>query len=67
VLATNTGWSGDAQIAAEAARVGAFSWGQQATADSALLMTLPPGAYTAQITGASGDTGLALIEVYEVP
>jgi hypothetical protein len=37
------------------------------SADSALLVTLPPGAYTAQVSGASGDTGVALVEVYEVP
>jgi hypothetical protein len=28
---------------------------------------LPPGAYTAQVAGASGDSGVALAEVYEVP
>jgi len=67
LLATNGGWSGNPLIAAAGARVGAFSWGQAATPDSALLVTLPPGAYTAQVAGASGDTGLALIEVYDVP
>jgi len=67
MLATNGGWSGNPLIAAAGARVGAFSWGQAATPDSALLVTLPPGAYTAQVAGASGDTGLALIEVYDVP
>jgi len=29
-------------------------------------VTLPPGPYTAEISGASGDTGVALVEVYEV-
>ena len=67
LLGTNTGWGGDVQIATEAASVGAFSWGTSATSDSALLVTLPPGAYTAQVSGASGDTGIALVEVYEVP
>jgi len=66
LLQTNTGWGGDPEIAAEATRVAAFSWGSSATPDSALLLTLPPGAYTAQVAGASGDTGIALIEVYEV-
>jgi sugar lactone lactonase YvrE len=66
LLQSNTGWGGDAQIAAIAASVGAFSWGASATPDSALLVTLPPGAYTAQVSGASGDTGVALVEVYEV-
>jgi hypothetical protein len=67
LLEADSGWGGNAQIAFTAASVGAFSWGASATPDSALLVTLPPGAYTAQVSGASGDTGVALIEVYEVP
>ena len=67
LLAANAGWSGDAEVAASAASVGAFSWGTSATADSALLVTLPPGAYTAEISGAIGDTGISLVEIYEVP
>lgn len=67
LLASDDGWGGNPQIASEAASVGAFSWGVSATPDSALLGTLPPGAYTAQVSGAGGDTGVALIEVYYVP
>jgi hypothetical protein len=37
------------------------------SADSALLLTLPPGAYTTAVSGANGGTGVALIEIYEVP
>lgn len=64
---TNDGWGGDTEIAAAAASVGAFSWGTAATPDSAILITLAPGTYTAQVSGASGDSGVALVEVYEVP
>jgi hypothetical protein len=67
LLGSNAGWNGDAQVGAAAASVGAFSWGDLASADSALLITLPPGAYTAEVSGAGGDTGVALVEVYEVP
>ncbi len=67
VVASDTGWGGNTAITAAANYVGAFSWGYAATADSAVLVTLPPGAYTAQVSGASGDTGVALVEVYEVP
>ncbi len=67
LIGSNAGWKADAQIAATAASVGAFSWGTSATVDSAILVTLPPGAYTAEISGASGDTGISLVEVYEVP
>jgi outer membrane biosynthesis protein TonB len=66
-IATNAGWNGDALVAAEAAAAGAFSWGTAATLDSAILITLPPGSYTAQVQGASGDTGIALVEVYAIP
>jgi hypothetical protein len=30
-------------------------------------VTLPPGPYTAQVRGTNGNSGVALIEVYEVP
>jgi len=66
LLATNTGWAANPQIETAAAWVSAFSWGNAATPDSAILIALPPGAYTAQVSGASGDTGIALVEVYEV-
>jgi len=67
VLATNSGWGGSPQLASVAASVGAFAWRNASSLDSALLVTLPPGAYTAQVSGASGDTGVALVELYEVP
>jgi sugar lactone lactonase YvrE len=67
VLATNTGWGGDPQIKSAAAAVGAFAWGNSASADSAILATLAPGAYVAEVSGANEDGGVALVEVYEVP
>jgi sugar lactone lactonase YvrE len=67
LVETNDGWGGDSEILAAAASVGAFAWSSPTSADSAILVTLPPGSYTAQVAGASGDTGVALIEVYEVP
>ena len=63
----NNGWGGSAVIANAAASVGAFAWTDPSSNDSAILVTLPPGAYTAQIVGAAGDVGIALVEVYEVP
>ncbi|HTU03439.1 MAG TPA: immunoglobulin domain-containing protein [Candidatus Sulfotelmatobacter sp.] len=67
VLESNSGWAGVSQISSTAASVGAFPWGSSTSTDSAILVTLPPGPYTAQVSGASGDTGVALVEVYEVP
>jgi hypothetical protein len=66
LVGTNAGWGGRTEITQAAASVGAFSWSDPNSEDSAILATLPPGTYTAQVEGASGDTGIALVEVYEV-
>jgi hypothetical protein len=66
-VASNSGWGGSSQIATVASSVGAFAWTDTNGKDSALLLTLPPGAYTAQVQGVSGDTGVALVEVYDIP
>jgi hypothetical protein len=67
VVATNIAWGGDPEISSTSASVGAFAWNNPSSTDSAILVTLPPGNYTATVSGASGDTGVALVEVYEVP
>ena len=68
-LATNDNW-GDAPSAAILSQVfhsvGAFDLTAGST-DSVLLVTLPPGIYTALATGKNGGTGIALLETYEVP
>ena len=67
VIASNTGvgTSADsAAIAAAATRAGAFAL--TSTADSALLVTLPPGNYTAQVSGANNTAGVVLVEVYDL-
>jgi beta-glucanase (GH16 family) len=66
VIASNAGWGGNSAIAATAASVGAFSWPDAASLDSALLMTLAPGSYTVVVSGSAGDTGVSLLEVYDV-
>jgi len=65
VVASNTGWGNSPSIEAASTAVGAFAL-PTGSADSALLVNLPPGAYTAQVTGEYGTTGVALVEVYEV-
>ncbi len=67
LMQSNAGWSADPQIAAAASALGAFSWGTSPTPDSALLVTLAPGNYTAVVSGVKGDSGIALVEVYEFP
>ncbi len=66
VLATNTGWGGSAAITAACKTTGAFEFINTTSKDSAVLLTLQPGAYTVQATSASGSAGIALIEIYEV-
>jgi hypothetical protein len=67
VIATNSAWGGGSLISSVAASVGAQPYTNPNSNDTALLITLPPGAYSAQVSGSSGDTGVALVEVYEVP
>ena len=51
-------------VAAAATRTGAFALGATSK-DSALLSVLPPGAYTAQVSGVGVTGGVALVEVYD--
>lgn len=46
--------------------VGAFKF-ERGTADAAIVLTLQPGAYTAQVSGVNGASGIALAEVYSLP
>ena len=67
-LASNDDWyvgNGAAITAAEGA-VNAFALGANSK-DAALLASLNAGAYTPEVTDKNGTTGIALVEVYEVP
>jgi hypothetical protein len=35
--------------------------------DASILITLLPGLYSAHVLGTGGTTGVALVEVYEMP
>jgi sugar lactone lactonase YvrE len=70
-IATNASWAAvpsaiDTEEAAVS--VGAFlqNYPTPGDWDSALLLSLPPGAYTAQVSGMDGLTGVALAEIYQV-
>ena len=64
-LGTNDGWNGSSQIETVAASVGAFPWTDASSHDSALLETLGAGPFSAEVTGQSGDSGIALVEIYD--
>jgi hypothetical protein len=53
-------------LAAASASTGDFAL-KTGSKDAALIVTLAPGAYTAQLSSAAtGATGVALIEIYEI-
>lgn len=77
-IVSDTGW-GNAPVAGTSAVLatyrpasakdmsgaGAFAL-SPGSADSAIVVTLPPGSYTAILSGAGATTGTALAEVYEI-
>jgi len=65
-IAENDDWGGTSALASAFASVAAFAL-PPASRDSALQVTLPPGGYSAQISGVGGTTGVALVEIYELP
>lgn len=67
IIATNDNWGAAANAAdvpTASSQVGAFAL-PAGSKDAVLLVSLEPGAYTAQVTG-SGPAGDALVEVYEI-
>ncbi len=62
MVAENDGWKNSSDVTSAGDRVGAFKLGN-GSRDAALLATLSPGAYTAQVT-ANGN-GIVLVEVYD--
>ncbi|MFM8338029.1 MAG: matrixin family metalloprotease [Opitutaceae bacterium] len=77
LLRENDDWdsppNGQAALRDAAKKVGAFALVEtrdtalRTGLDSAMLITLPPGSYTAKLSGFEGATGIGLIEIYEVP
>jgi len=65
IIESNDNWGGNAEVLAASTQVGAFPL-TAGSLDSALLVTLSPGIYTAVISGVNAGTGVALVEVYDV-
>jgi len=62
-VATNDDWG----TAANAAQLQALGLAPANARESAILVTLEPGAYTAILSGAAGATGVGLVAVYTLP
>ncbi len=67
LVTANDQWSGTTALAAAFNATGAFGFGAGTSKDAALVIALPPGDYTAQVSAADGGTGQAIVEVYELP
>ena len=79
VIATNVGWGnapvlGNSTVAARIQPATTAIMNEVyaspiavGSADCAMVVTLPPGGYTAQVSGVGSTTGVALVEVYKVP
>lgn len=66
VIAENDNWQTNADLVNTFARTGAFEFIARSK-DAVLLLTLPPGQYTAHVSGVGAGTtttGVALVEVY---
>jgi hypothetical protein len=62
IVATNDDWGS----APNASLLSSSGLAPSDPRESAIYVTLNPGAYTAIVTGVSGSTGVGLVEVYEV-
>lgn len=69
VIAQNDDWQSQAdpvEISEAVAAVGAFAFAQ-GSKDAALVLQLAPGNYTLQVAGKNGESGVGLLEAYELP
>jgi hypothetical protein len=66
-LATNDNWKINAQTGqSQQAEIEATTIPPKNDLESAILITLSPGAYTAILAGKNGGTGVGLVEVYDL-
>ncbi|MBP7143519.1 MAG: immunoglobulin domain-containing protein, partial [Opitutaceae bacterium] len=66
ILSENDNWGGTAALKSAFESVGAFAL-PPASADSAMLLSLQPGTYSIRLSGAGDSTGVAILEIYDMP
>lgn len=59
VIASNSGWQSTQQSAIEAT-----GFAPSNPNEAAVILTVPPGAYTVQVSGANGATGVAVVDAF---
>ena len=62
LLISNNDWQQDG---AQAAEIIAAGLAPSSNLEAAVAATLPPGLYTALLSGASNGTGIGVIEIYD--
>lgn len=67
LVAANGDWAGGEELKVAFQSVGAFALPNDTSLDSALVVTLPAGVYTATVSGVESGTGVVLVEIYEIP
>ncbi|HEY1765719.1 MAG TPA: DUF1800 family protein [Opitutaceae bacterium] len=72
IVASNDNWESpvgtgksSAALTAAFTQTGAFPFGSNSL-DAALIGNFPPGAYTVVVSGINGETGVSLVEVYDM-
>jgi hypothetical protein len=65
IIATNDNWQTQAN-SADVAAIQATGFQPNHTLEPAVILTLPPGGYTAIVTGGTSGTGVALVGVFAV-
>jgi hypothetical protein len=66
LIQKNDNWGGSSALSGTFAAAGAPSL-SGTSKDSAIEVTLAPGTYTATVSGVNSTTGVAQLEIYEVP
>ncbi len=61
VVASNDNWRDTQQ-----SEIAASGYAPPNDLESAIIATLPPGSYTAVVTGKNGGTGIGLVDLYQL-
>ena len=65
ILLENAGWGGNPMLAPATVVAGAFPF-PSGSADSAVVVSLPPGTYSVEVSDDAGRGGVVLTEIYDV-
>ena len=67
LMVQNNNWKDTQQAAIQAASCNGSTCAPPNDLEAAILITVPPGNYTAILEGNGGGTGIGLVEVYKLP